>query len=177
MTPRSKDELFQILSNSRRRYIIYYLSEAGTELSLKELATKIAATETDIPESAVSTEERQRVYISLYQTHLPKLEEAGIASYDDEERTVALTDEIRERGFFWMDAGDDSNEWYRYSLALALLGWALVAGVWLSLPVASAFGWAGVAVVVVVGLSGLAAAQYLRRQESEERSGYEPLVE
>ncbi|WP_380676862.1 DUF7344 domain-containing protein [Salinigranum sp. GCM10025319] len=177
MTPRSKDELFQILSNSRRRYIIYYLSEAGTELSLKELATKIAAAESDIPESRVSTEERQRVYISLYQTHLPKLEEARIASYDDEARTVALTDEAREQGFFWMDAGDAADEWYRYSLALALLGWALVVGVWLSLPLVSVLGWAGVAVVVAVGLTGLVVVQYLHRRKTDERSGYEPLVE
>lgn len=181
MTTRSKDELFQILSNSRRRYIIYYLSEGGNELSLKSLATKIAAVESDVSESDITSDERQRVYISLYQTHLPKLEEAGIVTYDEDERTVALTDEVLDSGFFWMDDAEDDRAipWLRYYLALSALSWVLVAGVWLSLPVFSVLGWSGVAVVVSVGLLGVVVAQYLveRASTTDRDAGYELLIE
>jgi len=181
MTTRSKDELFQILSNSRRRYIIYYLSQGGNELSLKSLATKIAAVESDVSESDITSDERQRVYISLYQTHLPKLEEAGIVTYDEDERTVALTDDVLDSGFFWMDDAEDDRAipWLRYYLALSVLSWVLVAGVWLSLPVFSVLGWSGVAVVVSVGLLGVVVAQYLveRASTTDRDAGYELLIE
>ena len=179
MTTRSKDDLFQILSNSRRRYIIYYLAEAGGEMSLKRLATKIAAAESDTAESEVAPEERQRVYISLYQTHLPKLEETGVAVYDEDERTVTLTPETLEEGFFWMDTGEDESAGRaRYSVALAAVSWALVVGVWLSLPVVALLGWAGVALVAAVALSVVAALQYrAERADRADEPGYEILVE
>jgi DNA-binding transcriptional ArsR family regulator len=179
MTTRSKDELFQILSNSRRRYIIYYLAEVGGEMSLKQLATKIAAAESDTTESEVAPEERQRVYISLYQTHLPKLEETGVAVYDEDERTVTLTPETLEEGFFWMDTGRDGPAGRaRYSLALAVASWALVVGVWLSLPVVGSVGWAGVALAAAVALSVVAVLQYrAERAEGADGPGYEILVE
>jgi DNA-binding transcriptional ArsR family regulator len=176
MTTGSKDELFQILSNSRRRHIIYYLAEAGEPLSLNRLATKIAAAESGTPEAEITSEERQRVYISLYQTHLPKLEEGGIVSYDEDERTVSLTDEIREEGFFWMDTGVRSG-WLRYYLALAAASWLLVVAVWL-VPGVAAVGWAAVAVAVSLGLSAVAALQYrAARGAGEGTTGYETLVE
>jgi DNA-binding transcriptional ArsR family regulator len=181
MTTRSKDELFQILSNSRRRRIIYYLFEEGAELTLKRLAAKIAAVEAGVDESEITSEERQRVYISLYQTHLPKLEEANIVRYDEDERTVALTDEVVAEGFFWMGDDDEASTgpWLRYYVALSAATWLLVGGVWLSLPLVSLLGWSGVALVVSLGLSAIVAAQYLGARESttDRSSGYELLVE
>lgn len=181
MTTRSKDELFQILSNSRRRHIIYYLSQEGNELSLKELATKIAAVEGDVPESQITSEERQRVYISLYQTHLPKLEEANIVTYDEDQRTVALTEDILDSGFFWMNDADDEQptSWLRYYLVLSAVSWVLVGGVWLALPPFSLLGWMGVALVVSLGLVAIVTAQYLTERSStaERDDGYELLIE
>jgi DNA-binding transcriptional ArsR family regulator len=178
---RSKDELFQVLSNSRRRHIIYYLSQEGHELSLKTLATKIAAVESGVPESTITSEERQRVYISLYQTHLPKLEETNIVTYDEDERTVALTDDLLESGFFWMreSADDEPRPWLRYYLALSGVSWVLVGGVWLSLPLFSLVGWLGVALAVSVGLLALVVAQYLdeRPSTADQDAGYELLIE
>jgi DNA-binding transcriptional ArsR family regulator len=179
MTTRSKDEVFEILSSARRRRIIYYLAEES-QLTLNQLATKIAAVETDTPEADVTGDERQRVYISLYQTHLPKLEEAAIVAYDDEERTVSLTDDIREEGFFWMETEPTSSRpWRRYYAALAVLGWLLVVGVSLSATLRATLGWAGVAVLLTLALTALVAAQqYTNRSASTDRtSGYELLVE
>lgn len=179
MTTLSKDELFQILSNSRRRHIIFYLSEAGEPVALKRLAAKIAAAETGTPEAEITTDERQRVYISLYQTHLPKLRESGIVTYDEDARTVSLTDDIAEEGFFWMDTAEETaSPWVTYYLGLTLLSWLLVLGVWLSLPLVELLGWTGVAVVSSFGLSALVVAQYLTEtRQSTETDGYESLVE
>jgi hypothetical protein len=180
MTTRSKDELFQILSNSRRRYIIYYLARADEPVSLNRLATKIAATESDTSESEVTSEERQRVYISLYQTHLPKLEQSGIVTYDEDERIVSLIDDFREDGFFWMDGGRNrSRARFRRYLALLAAGWVLVGGVWLSVSPFTLLGWTGVALLVTVGLTVLVGLQYLeeRRGTTDETDGYEMLVE
>jgi hypothetical protein len=180
MTTRSKDELFEILSSTRRRRIIYYLAVEGPQLTLNQLATKIAAVETDTPEAEITSDERQRVYISLYQTHLPKLEEAAIVTYDDEERTVSLTDDIREDGFFWMETEPaPSRPWHRYYTVLAALAWLLVVGVGLSAALRAALGWAVVAVFLTLALTVLVAAQqYLSRTGATDRtSGYERLIE
>lgn len=174
----SKDELFRILSNSRRRYIIYYLHEAGDEMSLKELAARIAAVENGTSVDEVTDEERQRVYISLYQTHLPKLEEAGIVSYDDEERIVALTPEIAQEGFFWMQTEDESRPWATYYAALGVVGWLVVIARALALPLFATFPWFVIAAFVATAILALAGAQYLAESESDETTdSFESLIE
>lgn len=179
MTTPSTDELFEILSNSRRRHLIYYLFEAGGEMSLTRLATKIAAAEDGTDESEVTADERQRVYISLYQTHLPKLEAGRVVSYDGDERVVALTDTVLEDGFFWMAMDEPSTGWLRYYCVLAAGSWVVLALVWLSGAPLSPVGWTGAALVVSVGLSVLVTLQYLdaRGRTSEGLSGHELLVD
>ncbi|MUV57124.1 hypothetical protein SAMN04487947_4114 [Halogeometricum rufum] len=171
----SKDELFRILSNSRRRYIIYYLHEAGDEMSLKQLAAQIAAVENGTSVDEVTDEERQRVYISLYQTHLPKLEEAGIVSYDDEERIVALTPEIASEGFFWMRTEDESRPWATYYAILGAVGWLAILARAVALE---ALPWFAIAVLVSTAILALAGAQYLAESSGEETTdSFETLIE
>jgi len=74
----SQDLVFDILSNTRRRMVLYYLREYGAPASVQEIAERIAALENEIPPEELSRQQRKRVYVSLYQTHLPKLNEAGI---------------------------------------------------------------------------------------------------
>lgn len=178
MTDLSKDELFRILSNSRRRYIIYYLHEEDDEMSLKELAARIAAVENDTAVEDVTDEERQRVYISLYQTHLPKLEEAGIVSYDDEQRIVELTPQTVQRGFFWMRDEETSRSWATYYAVLGAVGWLFIAGRELMVPFFAAVPWVAIAAFVSTAILALVVAQYL----SETRGGggadsFESLIE
>jgi DNA-binding transcriptional ArsR family regulator len=178
MTELPKDELFRILSNSRRRYIIYYLHEAGDEMSLKDLATRIAAVENDTSVEDVTDEERQRVYISLYQTHLPKLEEADIVSYDDEERMVALTPQTAREGFFWMQSSEPSRTWALYYAALGVVGWLFVIGRGLALPVFTSIPWFVIAAVISTAILAIVAAQYaLEAGEDEATDSFETLIE
>lgn len=175
MNDLSKDELFRILSSSRRRYIIYFLHEAEGEVSLGDLATRIAAKENDRPPEDVTDSERQRVYISLYQTHLPKLEESGIVEYDEDERLVSMTPEMRQEGFFWMRSAEPTP-WEQYYAGLGAAGWFAILLVYFQLvPLLS---WPLVAVLLTVGLSVLVALQYTAEPTvSTEDDAFEALIE
>lgn len=171
----SKDELFRILSSARRRYIIYYLHRSGEEMDLKRLATLIAAKENGTSETEVTDEDRQRVYISLYQTHLPKLEEAGIINYDEDARLVTLTTEAKQNGFFWTT--DDSRMWLRYYAALAALGWVLVFGRALGVFPSGLVSWFLIAVILSFALLALVVTQYTLTTTTSPSDSFETLIE
>jgi len=84
------DDAFEILRNPRRRHAIRILSRCDGPIGLTELAREVASIENDKEPDDVSAAERKRVYISLYQCHVSKMEDAGIITYDDEERIVGL---------------------------------------------------------------------------------------
>jgi hypothetical protein len=80
-------EIHDVLSNERRRRVLVHLHErAPQELSV--LAEEIAAEETE--QRPPPRNKRNSVYITLHQTHLPKLDDLGIVEYDDRKKTVAL---------------------------------------------------------------------------------------
>ncbi len=85
------DEVFELLSNRRRRAALQYLRMAtdGTT-TLDELATNIAAAENDVEPAQVTSQQRKRVYVSLYQCHLEKLDSCGIIDYQKDRGTIVL---------------------------------------------------------------------------------------
>jgi hypothetical protein len=91
-----RDEVFTLLSNSRRRSVLYVLYQSDSDLDFSDLVSEVASCETGRPPDELDDEVTQSMYISLYQTHLPKLTEFGLVEYDDEERTISLTPRARE---------------------------------------------------------------------------------
>jgi hypothetical protein len=88
--PLSREKIFHLLSNRRRREVLLYLfSERSAPLD--ELVDQIAARELDRETDVADSDHRAAVYTSLYQTHIPELADAGIVVYDPEQRRVALT--------------------------------------------------------------------------------------
>lgn len=81
------EPVYEALGNSRRRYLCYTLFE-DTEWSLTDLATKIAAWENDIPEHEVTENQRERVYVSLYHAHVPKLVDESVITFDETTETI-----------------------------------------------------------------------------------------
>jgi len=81
------DFVFGALGASRRRYLCYLLHEQS-EWSLSDLATEVAAWESDGPRHAVSPQEHDQVYLSLYHVHVPKLVNEEILTFDDRTETV-----------------------------------------------------------------------------------------
>lgn len=87
-TDLSADTVFELLAARRRRYLLESLAEHGYSLTLADLADEVAARETgahitEIPEGDVLD-----IYLSLYHTHLPKLEAAKVVAYDQDNDLV-----------------------------------------------------------------------------------------
>ncbi|WP_254278600.1 DUF7344 domain-containing protein [Haloarcula marina] len=95
-TPLARDTAFGVMSNSRRRFILSTLREADAPVELMRLARGIGAQEAGTSPDDIDTAEQKRIYVSLYQTHIPTLEAAGLVEYDETERTVAPTTSVTE---------------------------------------------------------------------------------
>jgi hypothetical protein len=84
------DGVFELLSNHRRRMVLYYLRTNGGSVGMQELATQIASMENEVPVEELTGQQRKRVYVSLYQTHLPKMAEMGTIEYDKDDGVVRI---------------------------------------------------------------------------------------
>lgn len=88
----SKDTIFELLKNQRRRYVLHYLSIEPGPVRLRDLAERIAAWENDKSVSTITSDERKRVYVGLYQCHLTKMDEAGVVRFDQDRGYVERAD-------------------------------------------------------------------------------------
>lgn len=94
--PRSlaKDDAFHLLQNTRRRAVLRYLLEHPDEerFVMRDLAEEVAAWEHDTAVQQLGSNERQRVYIAFYQSHLPKLDQHGVIRYNQSRGVVEPTE-------------------------------------------------------------------------------------
>lgn len=127
-TPGIDDEaVFDILKNSRRRATLEYLATVGDEaVPVSVLAEQVAATENDTTPESLSPEQRKRVYVSLHQCHLPKLDDLNVLRYDQEETTVRLGPNASRVTAYIDEGGDRPRQWYRYYAAIAAGGATLL---------------------------------------------------
>ncbi|WP_435064837.1 DUF7344 domain-containing protein [Halobaculum sp. EA56] len=125
----SRDEIFDLISNSRRRYTIQYCKEAGGTVSLSELAEHVAALEHDKGISEITSGERKAVYTSLQQTHLPRLDRAGVVEFED--GSVELTERIERLDIYLDIVPEGSIPWGVYYLGLSVLSTVILAALWL----------------------------------------------
>lgn len=126
----SLDIIFEILKNSRRREVLHYLRdcEPGERVSLGELAEHVAAIENDTTTDALTSSQRKRVYVGLYQCHLPKMDDMGVVDFNQDRGHVELAaaaDNLTE--YLDRPATEDSVDWYRYYGVISLVGIAILA--------------------------------------------------
>ena len=160
-------EVHDVLRNERRRLTLEELRDNGGSLSVRELSEQVAALETG--ESPPPRNIRQSVYVSLHQTHLPKLDDLGIVEYDADAKRVTLTDRVREvEAYMRLTIGGESGSepepelepgWTRYYLGLSVVGLCAMAAVALGVPVLGAIGAPAVGSVLFVALFVLAVGQ------------------
>lgn len=124
---RSRDTLFEVLSNSRRRYILSRIRAADEPIELSEIAREIGARESQIPPAELGQTAKKRVYVSLYQTHVPKLEAVGLVEYDDETKTVSVTERTGEIDRV-LGRVPPAYRWHRVNGALSVLSGTVVTG-------------------------------------------------
>jgi hypothetical protein len=119
------DERFHILQNERRRRVLRYLDGTEGQVRMRDVAEQVAAWEHDTTVEALMSDERQRVYIALYQTHLPKLDEKGVIEYNQSRGIVERTEVADELSpYLEVDRDEPEDEaersrWSLYYLAAA----------------------------------------------------------
>lgn len=161
--PPEKDELYDLLSNHRRRYVLHFCKRVDGPVSLSELAEQVAAWEQDKAVGEITSAERKRVYTSLQQTHLDRLADAGIVEYEGDE--VELTDQAEELDIYLDIVPGESIPWGVYYLGLSVLGGIVLGGVavgFVPTGTVPAVGW-GLVVVAAFLLSSIAQVIQNRR--------------
>lgn len=89
------DHVFGVLDHPRRRYLLYALS-MDDQWTIGELATKLTAWERDIDETAVTEEQRDRMYVSIYHAHVPRLVDHGVIEFDETAGTISRGDHAEQ---------------------------------------------------------------------------------
>lgn len=85
------------LADPRRRHVLQVLSDAESPVELTRLANEVATRENGTPIVEVPMARIKELQVGLYHTHVPKLADIGIVTYDECRRTVSMTDEQEAR--------------------------------------------------------------------------------
>lgn len=85
---------FELYGVQRRRRVVGFLAlhDIGATIDVRGLARVLAAIEEEtLLSSVASSSEYRSRYTGLIQSHLPKLDAAGILDYDEDEKNVTVT--------------------------------------------------------------------------------------
>ncbi|MFC4359791.1 hypothetical protein ACFO0N_17740 [Halobium salinum] len=160
------DEVFDVLSNRRRRYTLHYLGRrSGEVVEVRDVAEQVAAWENEKPVERVDRAERKRVHTALHQFHLPKLDDHGFVDYDSRRGRAALGETAAGLDVYLDVVSERAVPWGPYYVGLTALGITTVLGAQFGV---SPFGllqvavWAGLALGAVL-LSALVHTWYSSR--------------
>ena len=157
-----REELYDLLGNCRRRYVIDYLRQHQEPTSLDTLARRVAARENDTTVEEVTTAERKRVYTSLQQTHLPRMDDVGVVEFDKEQGLITPSDQLAEFSLHLDVVSEHSVPQSVIYLALSGLSLVLLIAVVAGVPLLSSLSPFLLGGAVLVLFSGAAAIQHLR---------------
>jgi len=149
-TELSQDVVFDILSSPRRRYVLYYLRTTGKTVKLTDLAEQVAAWENETDPEAITEQQRKRVYVSLYQTHVPRLAEAGVIQYDKESGDIVLAEDASNIDEY-LGPNEKPLPWQQLYLALAGVSVILLGLTTLDVSVFAAVPESVAAAIIVTG--------------------------
>ncbi|SFR54252.1 hypothetical protein SAMN04487947_2115 [Halogeometricum rufum] len=130
-----ESEIHDVLRNDRRRLVLERLRSSEGSEAVSDLAEYIGSVESG--ETPPPRNVRQSVYVSLHQTHLPKLDELGIVTYDSDAKTVALADAAHEVAVYMEVVPKYGISWAEYYLGLGLLGLLSLVGSGIGVPTLS----------------------------------------
>lgn len=162
-----RDEVFTLLSNYRRRSLLYALYRNGGELEFPDLVAKVASYETNTPPEEIGDDLRQSMYISLYQTHLPKLTSFGLVEYDADERLISLTP--RAERVTVSSEQLAPPRWNRYYALVLFAGVFVAALAWVLNGIT---GWGMASLLVFTGLGGVVVAHTRSVRSRREDGSY-----
>lgn len=87
----SLDEVFELFTEERRRFALYYLENANGPVPIEELAEQVYAWEKNGPDEPITDDELHRVILTLEHTHLPKIEDATHIEYDRTNERIQIS--------------------------------------------------------------------------------------
>lgn len=134
----SEDDVFDVLSNRRRRFVIHALKRADGPLGVAELSERVTAWELGVDPEVVDYEDRRNVYSTLQRTHLPKLEEKNVVSLR-EDGLVEATSELDELEIHVEVLRGWEIPWSLYYVGVAGVGLSLLLAVAVGVPTLAAF--------------------------------------
>jgi hypothetical protein len=121
----SIDMTFEVLKNQRRRWVLRYLNEHEGAVSLSDLSEHVAALENGKSVGELSSQERKRVYVGLYQCHLPKMADMGFVKFNKSRGIIELGPAAAHANEYLYDSAQTDGAWPRYYLGLVGFGWLL----------------------------------------------------
>ncbi|MFP9058919.1 hypothetical protein ACLI4R_00135 [Natrialbaceae archaeon A-chndr2] len=157
-------ELFDVFSNARRRQTVRYLKRYQGTCDLAPLVEQVAAWENDTETEAVTRTQRRRVYISLYQTHLPMLEEHGIVDWDPDAHRIELLPSEDTFEPYLDRQLNEQRSWHLFYASVTLVGGLLFVLALLSIGVVSPSIAPLIALGVCFVIAAIALTQYVSRQ-------------
>ena len=122
------DVVFGILKNERRRLVLEYMAETESGTSLSDLAEHIASIENEKPAAELGSQERKRVYVGLYQCHLPRMADSGAIDFDKNRGTVEPGPNIDQFYEYLQQSEPESRPWSTYYLSFAAISVAVLVG-------------------------------------------------
>jgi hypothetical protein len=151
-------EIHDVLRNDRRRLVLERLRERGGDETVSDLAEFIAGVEAEATPPPRNV--RQSVYVSLHQTHLPKLDELGIVDYDPNEKSVSLSGGAEKVVPYMTGSSNATESWAEFFAAVGLVGLVSVALAAAGVPVlaghAAVVGGGALAIVALAAIYQLA---------------------
>jgi DNA-binding transcriptional ArsR family regulator len=167
MTQVSVDTVFEVLSNSRRRLVLSMVRRRDEPVPVSTLSTAVGAHEAGISPEEVDASEQKRVYVSLYQSHIPKLEAAGLVEYNDESRTVKGTPAASEIDDY-LSPVEPTLQWERLTGGVSVVSLSLFVGTLLDISALQAVSPSLLLVSVVSVLLVVSVAQYFDQRRCRE---------
>lgn len=124
--------IHDVLRNHRRRLVLDIVRDVDDFVSVRELSERIGAIESGLDPAPRAA--RQSAYVSLLQTHLPKLDALGIVEYEVEGRLVRAGEGLDEVTGYLETVPSDGLARAEYYAAISLLGPLIVAAAELGTP-------------------------------------------
>lgn len=158
----SSDVVYGLLADKRRRYLIHHLKQEDGPVSVGDLAEQVAAWENGKSVEEITSKERKRVYISLYQSHLPTLAKEGVVDYDADRRVVELSPSMAGREIYLEVVPKGSLPWSLFYVGLVLADATLILLAYVEVYPFDLLSGVWLAVVVLISFAATATVQTLQ---------------
>lgn len=146
-------DMYDILSNQRRRYAVHAIKQHRRPIELGALADRVSAWEGESISDDVPIKRRKSVYTALQQVHLPKMDRAEIVEFDKDAGVIEPTQKLKELDIYLEFVENNEIPWHQFYLGLALIHAAVLVALWIDvwpLTIVSGYVWGGLLVATFI---------------------------